>query len=158
MVGALRAERVLWVAFVDALVELDNDFNVVQRYGSLDGLEMPIRAIGLSKGVPVVDSAGGVFGLDTAFVEFVPMEDEIGPEWQASGVLPLSLEQELLASYGGPQITYERLLVDLHSGRLFGTIGVIIVDIAAICLLVLAVTGIYLYFKLKRGAVPPDQR
>ena len=33
--------------------------------------------------------------------------------------------------------------------------GVIIVDVAAICLLLLAVSGIYLYFKFKRNALPP---
>ena len=43
------------------------------------------------------------------------------------------------------------VLLDLHSGRLFGHGGVLVVDLAAISLLVVALTGVYMFFKFKRG-------
>lgn len=45
----------------------------------------------------------------------------------------------------GPDIHWERVLLDLHSGRLFGTTGVVIVDIAALLFVVLAISGIVMF-------------
>lgn len=47
-------------------------------------------------------------------------------------------------------ITWERVLLDLHSGRWFGTYGVWIMDIAAIILLLLAGSGIWMWSSRKR--------
>ena len=35
----------------------------------------------------------------------------------------------------------EQILLDLHSGRLFGSFGVLVMDLAAILLVVLSITG-----------------
>lgn len=44
-------------------------------------------------------------------------------------------------------ISFERLLLDLHSGRLFGVIGVFLMDLASICLLLLAFSGCWMWLR-----------
>ena len=47
-------------------------------------------------------------------------------------------------------LTLERVLLDLHSGRIMGAVGPWIMDAAAILLLVLALTGIWMWTALRR--------
>lgn len=43
-----------------------------------------------------------------------------------------------------------RVLLDLHSGRLFGYFGVLLVDFFAFCFILLALSGIYLWLLKNR--------
>lgn len=47
-----------------------------------------------------------------------------------------------------PAISLEKLMVDLHTGRFFGRYGAYVVDAVGLCLLLLALSGIWLFFKL----------
>ena len=155
LVGAVEVHDSLVIAFTDGIVEFDQDFDVVERYGALDEIKTPVRQIGVLAGAPVINTAAGLLRFDMSAGAFEAASADAALEWQTSAVLPAALRDELVVNYGGPGVSYEQLLLDLHSGRLFGLTGVIIVDVAAICLLLLAVSGIYLYFKFKRNALPP---
>ena len=155
LVGALEIQGSLLVAFADGIVEFNQGLDVVERYGSLDGLKSPLRLIGLLDGALHIYTDAGLFEFEPATGAFKTADADAEPKWLTSDVLPPALRDALVINYGGPGVSYEQLLLDLHSGRLFGLAGVIIVDAAGICLLLLAVTGIYLYFKFKRNALPP---
>ena len=155
LVGAVETQDGFVIAFTDGIVEFDQAFDVVERYGALDGIKTPVRQIGVLAGAPVINTAAGLLQFDVLAGALEAASADAAPEWQTSAVLPAALRDELVVNYGGPGVSYEQLLLDLHSGRLFGLTGVIIVDVAAICLLLLAVSGIYLYFKFKRNALPP---
>ncbi len=47
-------------------------------------------------------------------------------------------------------IHWERLLLDLHSGRLFGQWGVWLFDIAALCIIFLALSGVWNWLQLRK--------
>ena len=156
-VGAVEIENAILIAFEDGMVELDEDLNVVERYGALDGLKPPIKQIGSNGDDAFVEAAAGVMRFDAAAAAFVA-SDGTAPRWQAASPLPNVISMELVSNYRGPGVSYEQLLLDLHSGRLFGAAGVVIVDAAAICMLVLAVSGIYLWFKFKRNNLQPPPK
>ncbi|MBL1432554.1 MAG: hypothetical protein COB94_003805 [Gammaproteobacteria bacterium] len=45
------------------------------------------------------------------------------------------------------EISWERMLLDLHSGRVFGRYGIYVMDFAAIGLLVLSCTGLWIWLR-----------
>ena len=51
--------------------------------------------------------------------------------------------------YGVPEpiITLERVVIDMHSGRFFGVPGLVMADLAAIAILFLICSGIYVWYK-----------
>ena len=59
--------------------------------------------------------------------------------------LPLSIDASRNKS-----ISWQRLLLDMHSGRWLGTYGVWLVDIAAVMLLFLALSGCWIWFSKTR--------
>ena len=58
--------------------------------------------------------------------------------------LPIEFVEKIADSLVVADITWERFMLDLHSGRLFGDWGVWFVDLVAIILAVLAVSGVWL--------------
>jgi uncharacterized iron-regulated membrane protein len=54
-------------------------------------------------------------------------------------------------AYRGSGLTLERILLDLHTGRLFGPAGVALINIASILLLVLIFSGIVLWISRARA-------
>ncbi|OUS25475.1 hypothetical protein A9Q99_21370 [Gammaproteobacteria bacterium 45_16_T64] len=66
-----------------------------------------------------------------------------------SMTLPYSIKSKYLEITPVDNLTWEKVLVDLHSGRIFGAVGVMVVDVVGVLLCVLALTGVYFsYAKL----------
>jgi len=64
----------------------------------------------------------------------------------------VALQQKLTSNYLGTGVSLERLLLDLHTGRIFGPLGVYLVDLMALALSGLAITGLSSWFRRKRNA------
>lgn len=86
--------------------------------------------------------------------------DESSWQWQPTTTdqplivatpLPAPLQQSLTARLPLPDISRERLLLDLHSGRLFGDIGVWIVDASGVLLVFLCLTGAWSWLRRQLG-------
>lgn len=63
--------------------------------------------------------------------------------WSEARELPHDLRRRILEQYRGPGLPLSRVLLDVHSGRIAGKAGPYIVDLATICLVILAGTGFY---------------
>lgn len=59
-----------------------------------------------------------------------------------------------------PPLSWDRVLLDLHTGRFFGDWGVYLMDAAAIVLLLLTFTGIYNWYRSPRRvkSIKPAER
>ena len=65
---------------------------------------------------------------------------------------PITVQHSQLKQFTLPAdlpvgISIERLLQDLHSGRLFGIFGVILMDLASVALVLLALTGCWVWLR-----------
>lgn len=117
---------------------------------SLAGLPL----LGLGRGGDVVVSRVGqeVFHLDMSTGEWL----QIGalaatPQWSIPAAMPGKLAETLREQNVPVELTVERLLLDLHSGRLFGRVGVGVIDAAALLLMVLAISGVWVFLVRHRG-------
>jgi len=68
-------------------------------------------------------------------------------QWIKPQSPPLNLQQALITQVSEQIIPVERLLLDLHSGRLFGIWGVYFMDLIAILILILAATGLFMWLQ-----------
>ena len=71
-------------------------------------------------------------------------------QWSGLSAPPKQLTTSIIDGYQGQEITWERIVLDLHSGRIAGDIGVLIMDLAALFLGYLALSGAWLYWR-RRG-------
>lgn len=146
LLGAIETEEFLVLAFADSLVILSGGGDVIER------IEKPVLALGQnSSGWVYVRNASGLFYSDDALLNW--HQSNVVPDFWSAPVTRANPHWENLQhSYRGSIIPYERLFLDLHSGRLFGAYGVLIVDITGVALLLLTFSGCWMWarHKLKR--------
>jgi uncharacterized iron-regulated membrane protein len=89
------------------------------------------------------------FTLDTGMWSSV-VADSSGMVWSHPEPLPGALRERLRYANAPADLTWERLLQDVHSGRLFGSFGVWVVDLAGVLMVALALTGLWSVLTRKR--------
>lgn len=67
-----------------------------------------------------------------------------------SQLKPRALPAEIVAKLSFSGIDLERVLLDAHSGRLFGSLGVLVVDFFALAFVVLGISGLWIFFRKAR--------
>ena len=59
--------------------------------------------------------------------------------------------ESLSRDYRGRGLSWERLLADLHSGRILGAAGTYFMDFIALSLIVLSMTGLFQWRRRRNG-------
>ncbi len=97
---------------------------------------------------------GERYAVDATLTSFSPLQ-ETGDAYDAArpADLPHALRVQIQRHFAGEGIAMERVVLDLHSGRLFGRFGVFLVDAVAIIVLLLAPSGIAIVWLRQRRKV-----
>lgn len=108
------------------------------------GLPSEVDAIAVNPQAVLLRTPSAVLAFDSRTLMFsaIGVSDV---EWAGAALAPPALQRGLFAQYHGSGLSWERLLLDLHSGRLFGSAGVFVVDLAAIALLLIALSGVWVW-------------
>lgn len=113
-------------------------------------LDTPLTRVGrTADGRVVLETATGLLKADPDLTEWQRVQNST-VTWAEAHALPEDLSARIAADYLENALNWERVLLDLHSGRLFGAAGELVMDLAAICMLILAATGIWLFFRRQR--------
>ncbi len=140
--GAVALGPALVAATGDALYLFTPDGELVEKVTPI-GLDGTIDAMTVGAGDTVLVRAGrGVFETDINMVAWQATLDG-AVVWPDSRPAPDAIQTAILQNYRGSGLPWERVLLDLHSGRLFGTVGPYFIDGAAVLLLLLSASGIY---------------
>lgn len=105
-----------------------------------------IDRVGRAADRAILHSGGNLFRSDADVSVFEPWDggDESVIEWSGE-VQPDAPGLEALdAAWRGQGVTVERVLLDLHSGRIFALPGRLVLDIVGIGLIVLSISGLVL--------------
>ncbi|MDH3831886.1 MAG: PepSY domain-containing protein [Gammaproteobacteria bacterium] len=120
---------------------------LVEKLENVAGVPTGIQAIGLSsQGLLAVKTVRGIYLADENLLEWVRAG---GPEinWSSTQATEPALLKSLQNAYRGTGLPIERIMLDLHSGRILGRAGVYIMDAAAIGFLLLAASGVWLWLR-----------
>ncbi len=77
---------------------------------------------------------------------------ESGVSWATAAPPDQELARALRNTWRGTGLPLERVLLDLHSGRILGEAGVWLVDAAALLFLLLAASGLWLWGRRRASA------
>jgi hypothetical protein len=107
---------------------------------------VPVQAIGAGARQLVLQTASGTFESSDALSWQPAPRDAIA--WSAPADLSV-VEREKYAEMLEPGLSAQRILLDLHSGRFAGRYGPLAVDLLAVFLGVLSLSGAWLFLKRK---------
>jgi hypothetical protein len=74
--------------------------------------------------------------------------------WSITENIAEEQEAEIIHRYKSNIISLETLLLDIHSGRFFGSYGALFFDVVGIILLFLAFTGVIIWFRQRPKKQP----
>ena len=145
--GAVTLDDMIIVGFDSQLLLVSRQGQVIEQLDGMDGVPSGMRQLGVDANHQVIiRAAHGDYRLDLESIHWEE-EDEIAAAWSQPTPISEELNRELLDRYRGRGLPVERVLLDLHSGRILGDWGVWLVDLAAVLLFLLAVTGTWMWFQ-----------
>ena len=152
-VGAVFSNNMLIAASSDELLLLDTSGQLIERQSWGPPEAGPIESIGLlPDGTVVVKSTGQLWMADAELLGWQPAKETISkPTWSTSEPAPLPLIQTITQQYRGEGLSVERVLLDFHSGHIFGPMGVFIYDLLAVAVGFLSISGLVLWIRGRRN-------
>ncbi|NVJ60696.1 MAG: PepSY-associated TM helix domain-containing protein [Gammaproteobacteria bacterium] len=113
-------------------------------------IETPVTQISSSGSMVVVKAQNGFFQISKDWDKANTINFIREPSWILAESLPQELAQQIQYSFRSQQLNWERVVLDLHSGRLLGQWGPWLMDLMAALFIILAISGIWLWSRKKR--------
>ncbi len=150
MIGAIKTANFIAIAFNHQIILITEKGELVEKVTPLQGLPKQIQRIGKNKqGQIVVQSTQGGFCSDDDLLSWKKTVHS-PHHWAKATVIPTSLSEQVAQNFRQNSIPLERFILDIHSGRFFGTAGVLFVDLATLLFLFLAFSGFWLWLRQTR--------
>ena len=147
--GAVRISEGFVVALDGSLLILTRSGELVERLSGSEGVPAGIKSIGLSEsGDIVINAAHGDYIAELDTTEWQEQE-RLAVNWSVADEIPEKLREQLLRLYRGKGLPLERVIIDIHSGRILGQAGVLLVDFMALLFLSLAMSGVWMWYKYR---------
>lgn len=152
-VGAVSTGDLYIAAGGEELLLVDREGGLVEKIAWAPISTAPIEAIGLRTNMLIVVKTTDQFWLaDADLLGWQPAEEPpTGQQWSAPEPAPDAIQLSVTSSYRGDGLNLERVLLDLHSGRIFGPAGVLVYDLLALALGFLSISGLVLWFRSRRN-------
>ncbi|MCO6411961.1 MAG: PepSY-associated TM helix domain-containing protein [Thiogranum sp.] len=150
--GAARLGDIIVIGIDNVILLVTPAAEIIERLDGADGVPAGIRRIGRSEnGVLVLQAGSSLYQADTDLVRWTPWQgDPATVDWSQTDPVAPQLRTALQRQYRNEILPLERLVLDLHSGRFFGKAGPWVFDIAALLLILLALSGTLIWLKRKR--------
>jgi hypothetical protein len=155
LIGAMSVRDEILVATTGQILLLTADGEIAERFDESAGLPQGLTHLGSTPdGTIVLKSLDGQFRYDPDSAHLQATDRQLPVHWKSAGSAPSAMLVSINHAYRGSGLTLERILLDLHTGRLFGPAGVALINIASILLLMLIFSGIVLWISRARGNGP----
>jgi hypothetical protein len=148
-VGAVDVDGRIAIAMPGEVLLVEPSGDLIERVDLRGELRADIERLG-SLGADLLIGSGGVeYRADPDLLAIEPRDESGGPAaaWSAPSAVPADRLDALARVYRGSGLSVERVLLDLHSGRLWSRGGPLIVDLAAIALIGLSALGLLLWMR-----------
>ncbi|MBL4821351.1 MAG: PepSY domain-containing protein [Gammaproteobacteria bacterium] len=145
--GFVGVGQMFVAASADSLLLINENAQLVEVLSAVHGIPDSIRALARDpQGSLLINTTAGVFKADLERLTFEP-SDMISTtvDWSSPVQLDSSLISRVRSDYGDTLISWERFMLDLHSGRILGDWGVILMDTMAVFFLLMAGSGVWIW-------------
>ena len=145
--GAVITENFIAAAGQNEILLLTLGGEIIERLDETSGIPDKIISLGIKNDKQlVIKTNRALFKANDDATDWKQSTDK-NILWSQTTTLPISLENTLTNIFRGEGLTQERVMLDLHSGRILGKAGPLLMDLSAVLLIILSFTGVWMYVK-----------
>ena len=144
ILGGIIIDDLMVLATEDALLLFTPEGEFIERMGESVGVPSMIQNIGLFHGDPVVQTRNGMWRSDFMLDQWEQLSLN-GVGWSEPQAMPTSVKDELSTFFRGKGVTIERVILDIHNGRILGQYGAWFADLVGGLLVLISLTGLWLW-------------
>jgi PepSY-associated TM region len=146
-IGAVAVGDLRYVATPQMLFLYQKDGRLVDKIDQAALPGWPIKRLGKFGERVALETKAGTFASADGVEWQTANSDAV--DWAKRVPLPEAVRDGVKPAFA-PSLPLERIVLDLHSGRLFGRYGPFVIDLIAVALMVLAATGLWIYFRAEQ--------
>lgn len=147
--GSVKSERFIVVAFDTELLLLTETGELIERIPTGSSFTN-IQRLGIKYSRSIIETSDPLYYMADEHIMDWDVTTDDGITWSTSVTLSQAQREELRHAYRGQGLSLERVLLDLHSGRIFGEYGIYIMDAVAIAMIWLSLSGFWVWLSRSR--------
>ena len=149
IMGAAFSNQILAIAFANEMVLLTQEGKLIERISSTSELPENIQKLGVSEDILYLKTSDLVWqSSDQA--QAWELSDLDFNDWSNEVVIPDQQTKQIEMYFSGKGVSLEQFFLDLHNGNIIKGFGKWLLDIIAIFLLLLSISGIWIWLKKRR--------
>jgi len=149
IMGAAFSNQILAIAFANEMVLLTQEGKLIERISSTAELPENIQKLGISEDILYLKTSDLVWqSSDQA--QAWELSDSDFNDWSNEVVIPDQQTKQIEMYFSGKGVSLEQFFLDLHNGNIIKGFGKWLLDIIAIFLLLLSISGIWIWLKKRR--------
>ena len=151
VISLAKFQSYILLATRSQLVIFTETGDIVEQLDSSSDLPAAISALSITADNIVLNTADGYYQSDSNLMAWKKIRTFVEPSWISNE--PAS-QSELTVAQGQFQsqfLNWERVILDAHSGRLVGDFGVWFMDMVAFILILLSISGIYIWLRYSKS-------
>lgn len=152
VLGAVTWNGMVAVTDHNTLYLYDPQGNLVDHMSAENLPQKALSGLGLMGDTLVLKTAKGDFKTaDALHWQSLSVTEQAAKnlKWSIPSALPSTMNH-VLSTHFAPSVSLERVILDIHSGRMLGRYGPLLMDAVAIILLGLAISGVWMYVRVMR--------
>lgn len=145
LIGVLPLNDQFVIAYDQKLMLLNSSAELIEVLSSVDGVPAGMKNLGVGESDElVIHAAHGFYTVDLESLDWHE-EDHMNATWSESIDISQALFDRIKEQYRGTGLPLERVVQDIHSGRILGQWGVYFMDFVSVLFIILAISGIYMW-------------
>jgi hypothetical protein len=150
LVGAGASGEMIAVAAGTDILLLSPQLHLIEIMTPTDGIPSDILALGNRGEHLYALNAAGMWQADSEMVGWMKVDNSADVQWSEAQVITGDGIDDIRRDYLGRMLTWERVILDLHSGRLVGLAGPVLADLVALMLIGVAASGLWMWSRRLR--------
>lgn len=148
LLGAMDSNGIIIILQAYTILLLDNEGSLIEQ---LNPAFKPFQRLGNLNSQATIETADNTIYLADQDIVSWKKITASRVDWVTPITLNENQRQKIRKSYRGNGLTLERIILDLHSGRLFNTSwGIVVMDASAIIMLLLGISGTWVWLSRKQ--------
>ncbi len=144
--GTVDGGRHVYV-FPDLVLAVEANGQIFDRLDAASLPPSPIRRAGSREDRLILETDDGARFVLVDWLEAKPAPGAEPAWFTPAGSISGDQRERLAEAFRAEGLALSRILLDVHSGRILGPVGVLLYDLAAVSLVILGITGTMLWFR-----------